>query len=197
MALCTQTETAITKDTPMPYARHHPHLTPDQEVALVGCSTDGYYADMRRHFEAGSCPFCAIDHAKNTVIEVTEPWSNRWRCWKVGGDYTTRAKTATQILFFPKDHIGIEELTREHWADRHDIHKWVKKNYTPRGGGTADRWGETEYNVGTVPYHYHLTYYLPTLAGGVIVPFAKDADRIESDTQKMLKRKKLFEDGEI
>jgi hypothetical protein len=170
---------------------YHPHLTAEQESCLIGCSTPGYYADMRRHFEAGTCPFCLIDHSKNTVIFEHD----RWLGWQVGGRFSTRTKTAIQLMFFPRVHGDWSELSREHWGDQHDIFQWVKNEYGHKGGGFAGRFGDMTYNVGTVPGHAHITYYLPLVPGEgtVLVPFGKDKDRLEADVLLMLEHKKQFE----
>ncbi len=95
--------------------------------------------------------------------------------------------------------MGWDACDREYWGDLHDIYLWVTAKHGPPGGGFAGRYGDMAYNVGTVPEHAHFTHYLPHTPGEgmVLVPFGKDAVKLNTDILTMLEHKKKFDDGHI
>jgi hypothetical protein len=96
-------------------------------------------------------------------------------------------------VFFPREHRTYQQLTREHFATQYDFSNWVIDRYPTVDGAVIGRVGDMRWNVGTVPGHYHLNWFVPNRTGSVIVPIAKDEARITSDTEQMLDFKADFE----
>ena len=176
-------------------AEYHPDLSQDQEDALVGCSSFSHYALTRAAFECGLCPFCHLNHNINTVLY------NRlgWKGWEVGHKFTTRKKTLDlQFLLFPARHVDYMKLTILDKLTHHLAEQWLKRRYSGRlvGGGLITRFGPTRYNVGTIPGHCHVNYFVPNLEGGVIVPLAKEPEMLIEHSTRMLDYMKRYDNGE-
>ncbi len=147
-------------------------LSPEQVETLVSCSSFGQFFDGLENHLCPDCPcaFCTIDRKRNTVLYE----ENELLAWEVSVRYTTRKSTLShQIVFFPKRHVRNPwELNEFERSGYFEVLRWAHTNFNLVGGTIINRFGDMQYNVGTI-MHMHASIMVPNRKGRVIVPLQK------------------------
>lgn len=172
-------------------------LTNEELECLRGCSQYAQYYQGRKDFENAthkSCPFCKPYPPQNKVRYSGSLWTG----WEVPQNFTTRKSTlALQFVFFPSRHIRRHsELTTAERLEFFEVIDWLEEMYEMPGGGLISRFGDMEYNVGTI-MHLHATVMVPNRQGEVSVFLQKDDELWQEHDQRMRDFAARYEDGEV
>ena len=129
--------------------------------------------------KAGRCVFCQIDFKKNKPlnkkgeVDLTGSDWKRWWVWE--NPYPQEHQK--HIMFVLKRHVpGIKfyELYMTEWMELIRIILWTVLFFGFKGFGFVFRGGDTEFNAGSIPGHFHAQIQAPDGTGPVKATFFKD-----------------------
>ena len=89
------------------------------------------------------------------------------------------------VMIVPRRHIAggnVSDLTPEEWLQILDALKWAIEFYQIPGGGFVGRFGDPEYNAGTIS-HLHFQIQVPDRTGNVKATFFKDRSPVAEATR--------------
>lgn len=116
-----------------------------------------YHDFMKETAEKGICTFCEINPDRNPKIREGEHW------WVTHNAFPP-AGHQSMVLFVPHDHIvqigGLQKITAEMWAELQEHIQWAEEEFNAPGGAVAMRFGDPEYNAGTM-HHFHVHMIVP------------------------------------
>lgn len=134
------------------------------------------YCQMYTDFANGKCAFCD-DMARGSLHKI-----GIWHLKKNDFPYKY---SRHHLLMVPDTHVADPaQLTREDWADMHDLMAWAVREFEIPGGGLVMRFGDMRYHAGTMR-HLHVHIQVPDGKGQVKATFAKSLEKIEEDRQKV------------
>ena len=121
-------------------------------VCLSNAREPRQWSLMEKIFVAGTCPFCPpfiSDYHKQPIIMENNGWiltTNQW----------PYENTRVHLLAIHREHAErLADLTDEDWCDLGQLMRCAEVEYQIAGGGLALRFGNPDYNGGTVK-HLHV-----------------------------------------
>jgi diadenosine tetraphosphate (Ap4A) HIT family hydrolase len=158
---------------------------------LEGCRSYAQYHHMRREFEQGKCPFCAVDRTRNEVL-----WEDEHIfAWHVPTPFM-RSELAVHWLIVPKRHVRFEaDLSAEEWLSLLQAKRYMHKRFMYVGGLTHVREGDMHLNAGSVP-HLHYNTFVPNCTSEVRIPVFKDPKEREHNRTRAADFCRRYEAGE-
>jgi diadenosine tetraphosphate (Ap4A) HIT family hydrolase len=170
-------------------------LTEEELSCLRGCEKYPQYYNMRKGFEAGTCPFCTIDPKVNKVLLQSR--TGRWKFWK--NPFKLKDGMVTHALLVSQEHVRhIWKLEPPDFEELGEICKMIGEKYGVEldNSSVLMRQGDMRLNAGTVP-HLHLNFYVPNGIDELRLPlFKKEAD-IEENMKRMRNHAIRYETGEV
>lgn len=136
-----------------------------KELVVPGnARTPEQYQKMVETAARGECVLCVGEH--NIIRE-----GKYWRFKETDPPYKHHMH---HFLIMTREHItDINMLTPEMSQELFEIIQWAIKEYNLPGGGIVMRFGDPDYNAGTVR-HLHVHIQVPDLTGLAKATFAKD-----------------------
>jgi diadenosine tetraphosphate (Ap4A) HIT family hydrolase len=168
-------------------------LSEEEKFCLRGCRGYEQYYRMRKGFEDGACAFCQLDRTFNKVGCENDSWM----MWEVPAQFV-RKETALHLLIVPKRHIRFPwDLSAMEQADCAEMWTHICEHYkaVAPGGIVAIRFGDMEYNAGTVP-HLHMNVMVPSRQGELRIPVFKTEDDAEGNLIRMAGFSAMYDKGE-
>ncbi|MFH1089436.1 MAG: hypothetical protein V1716_03365 [Candidatus Uhrbacteria bacterium] len=153
--------------------------------------------EMRGAAEEGRCLFCQLDHKKNQPLNKQgefDPEGRDWPLLWVWLNPYPQKHHSHHIMIVPRRHIAdgnISDLTPDEWLQILDAIKWAIDFYQIPGGGFVGRFGDPEYNAGTIS-HLHFQIQVPDRTGNVKATFCKDRSPVPEAAR--LNREAYFQD---
>ncbi len=124
-------------------------------------------ASMRASIGTGRCPFCDPVPPNHKIVYQTE----HWRIWPNPFPYPNHK---FHFVLAPKAHLTRwQDLTVGAVLEQHEVKMWALRNFDLPGGGFVSRFGDNEYNAGTLT-HLHEHIQVPDKTGFVIATLYKD-----------------------
>jgi hypothetical protein len=135
-------------------------LLPDFDRETVGTLLNAgnfrYYQELKANVTSGKCPFCDINRELNVVLFE----NNSWMIW-INPVAKKSNGLATHLVAPAKRHIlKADDITRDEWADWHEVWQFAFGQYPMLGGALFSRFGDPALNAGTIR-HFHHNLYVP------------------------------------
>ncbi len=133
---------------------------------------------------AKKCVFCDIDLTVNKPLNSKgelDPEGKDWPDVWVFKNPFPQEHQVLHLMIVPKRHILNEDcrnITPDEWLQILDAWKWAQDFFGIRGGGFVGRFGDFEFNAGTVR-HIHFQVQVPDGTGNVKATFFKDRSPVE------------------
>lgn len=158
--------------------------------SLLFCRTYPQFLKMADIILSKKCPFCHLDPEVNKVLSETK----LWRVWDNPYPHTHQLH---HIMVVPKPHLThLHHLTPHILENLGEALEWICLKYDLTGGGISMRFGNPEYNAGTVR-HLHLNIQVPDLTGGVKITLSKTPEKMDENRQRMWVFEELRQGGRL
>lgn len=141
-------------------------------------------AHMARAQKEGTCVFCQIDFSKNKPLDrngnvdlTGSAWKYWWIWWNPFPQNHQR-----HLVFVLKRHVSSnnpEKIYFKEWFELMRAFLWAIMLFKFMGGGFDFRFGDTRYNAGTIPGHFHAQIQAPWGTGQVLALFYPDLSPLE------------------
>lgn len=148
-------------------------------LGTIGNSrTDAQRDLMERTVGQGVCPLCELDR------EVNHPfWEEDYQYWRVwASPYPYPYHGFHFVIALRRHEIIYENLMPEEVLEKFEIERRLIREFNLPGGGLVTRFGDPEYNAGTLT-HIHAHVQVPDQKGFVIAVFYKDSRLTEFLTE--------------
>ncbi|MEN9647835.1 MAG: hypothetical protein RLY57_639 [Candidatus Parcubacteria bacterium] len=151
-----------------------PGIKPADIGVLRNMSTFKQYCATVKTLLANECPFCLI----NPEINVPLYENDSWMVWHSA--FPQRHQSLHLVIPNKRHICQLHELTLADMAHLHDMFQWIHGKFGEQlpGGGLGARFGDVNYNIASVPGHFHWNIQVPNGEGTVALWLAKSPEEI-------------------